>query len=74
MKNKHKTIELSSEALLELAAWNDDKAAFIKYDLYEGKPMWMIYDADGERVAATDNRDFAFIVAKQNDLIPYSAH
>lgn len=74
MTNKNKTVELSSELLLEIGAWNDDKAAFIKYDMYEGKPMWMIYDAEGERVAATDDRDFAFIVAKQNDLTPYSVH
>ena len=30
--------------------------------------------ADGERIAATDDREFAFIVAKQNDLEPYSVH
>lgn len=74
MTNKLKTVELSSELLLEIGAWHDDKAAFIKHDLFEGKLMWMIYDAEGERIAATDDRDFAFIVAKQNDLTPYSAH
>ena len=36
--------------------------------------MWMIYGADGERIAATDDREVALIVAKQNDLEPYSVH
>ncbi len=71
---KNKTVELSSELLLELSAWNDEKAAFIKHDMYDGKMMWMVFDADGERIAATDDRDFAFVVAKQNNLTPYSAH
>ena len=71
---KNKTVELSSELLLELSTWNDEKAAFIKHDMYDGKMMWMVFDADGERIAATDDRDFAFVVAKQNNLTPYSAH
>ena len=57
-----------------LQSWNDEHSAFIKYDTYEGRPMWLIYGADGEKIAATDSREFAFIVAKQNDLEPYSVH
>ncbi len=58
----------------ELSEWNDSNVAFIKNDVYEGRQMWMIYTADGTRIAATDDRDFAFIMAKQNDLEPKSVH
>ena len=53
---------------------NDDNLAFIKYDTYDGDKIWVIYGADGSRIAATDNRDFAFIVARQRDLEPCSVH
>ena len=36
--------------------------------------MWLIYAADGTKLATTDNRDYAFIVAKQNNLTPRSVH
>ncbi len=58
----------------EFCEWNDSHVAFIKNDIYEGRQMWMIYSADGTRIAATDDRDFAFIMAKQNDLEPKSVH
>ena len=58
----------------ELCEWNDSNVAFIKNDIFEGRQMWMIYAADGTRIAATDDRDFAFIMAKQNDLEPQSVH
>ena len=66
--------EINLAEVEDLQLWNDENSAFIKKDIYEGKPMWLIYDSAGERIAATDNRDFAFIVARQNDLVPYSVH
>lgn len=66
--------EINLTEVEELQLWNDDHSAFIKYDVYEGKPMWLIYDAEGEKIAATDSREFAFIVARQNDLDPHSVH
>ena len=74
LKNRPKEYSLSPEEAQAWYSWNDDKIAFIKSDFYEGKNMWLIYTADGTRIAATDNRDFAFIVAKQNDLLPQSVH
>lgn len=74
MTEKKDLSELFPECLQEMSLWNDENVAFIKHGLYEGKYMWMIYGADGERIAATDDREFAFIVAKQNDLEPYSVH
>lgn len=66
--------EFSPEIEAELCAWNDDDVAFIKNDIHDGKQMWMIYTADGTKIAATDDRDFAFIMAKQNDFEPKSVH
>ncbi len=63
-----------SEYFAELDGQDDERTAFIKQDVFDGKPMWLICGADGERIAATDNRDFAFIVARQNDFEPYSVH
>ena len=72
MKNFSK--ELDEKYFEELICWNDEKVAFIKKDVYEGRNVWMIYGADGLKIAATEDRDFAFIVAKQNDLEPKSVH
>lgn len=63
----------------ELSVWDavesmEEKVAFIKHDFIEGKSIWGIYDAEGVRLAATESRDFAFVVARQNDYIPYSVH
>lgn len=66
--------ELTADFQDEKSLWGKENIAFIKHDYYEGKYMWMIYDADGERIAATDNREYAFIVARQNDLEPFSVH
>lgn len=51
-----------------------DEAVFIKADECNGKSFWGIYNADGERVAVTDNRECAFALARQNDFEPCSVH
>lgn len=66
--------ELDNDTLAEWSFWNDENVAFIRPTLEDGKCMWSIFAADGEKIAMTDNRDFAFIVAKQNDYLPRSAH
>lgn len=66
--------EIEAEALSELSIWNDENVAFIKSGMEDGKCMWSIYAADGEKIAMTDDREFAFVVAKQNDLNPQSVH
>lgn len=66
--------ELLPEAEAELGCWNDEDVAFIKNGIHDGKEMWLIYASNGTKIAATDDRDFAFIMAKQNDLEPRSVH
>jgi len=36
--------------------------------------LYALHDAAGKRLALFDNRDYAFQIAKQNDLTPMSAH
>ena len=66
--------EIPAEFEAELSSWNDRDVAFIKSDYQNGKDMLLIYAADGTKLATTDNRDYAFIVAKQNNLTPRSVH
>ena len=66
--------DFDKETISDLMSWNDENVAFIKPGMEDGKCMWSIYAADGEKIAMTDDREFAFIVAKQNDLNPQSVH
>ncbi len=60
--------------VLSLLAYDDEKVAFIKSDGSNTSGIWEIYGADGTKLAATDNRECAFMVARQNDLEPQSVH
>ena len=57
-----------------MLSWDDENVAFIKPDMCDGLRMWGIYGADGTKLAAADNRAFAFVMARQNDLEPKSVH
>lgn len=39
-----------------------------------GAILYAVHTADGTRVAILDNREAAFIAARQNDMIPVSVH
>lgn len=49
-------------------------AVFIKEDEYNGKIFWGIYDAEGTRLAVTEDRACAFELARQNDYQANSVH
>lgn len=36
--------------------------------------MYAVHDADGERLALVKERSLAFILARQNELTPFSVH
>lgn len=36
--------------------------------------MYAVHDADGERLALVRDRQLAFVLARQNELTPVSAH
>lgn len=62
------------EDLFSLLAYGEANIAFIKSDKNNNNGVWEIYGADGTKLAATDNRECAFLVARQNDLEPQSVH
>lgn len=66
--------EVPAEFKDDFCFWNDQNVVFIKNDVQDGKDMWLVYAADGTKLATTDNRDFAFLVARQNNLEPKSVH
>ena len=45
--------EIPAEFEAELSSWNDRDVAFIKSDYQNGKDMWLIYAADGTKLATT---------------------
>lgn len=74
IKDTNNIEDIFSEFDADLSDWNDEQTAFIKNDFHDGNKMWLIYSANGTKIAATDDRDFAFIMAKQNNLNPCSVH
>lgn len=59
---------------LDSFMWDDEYTAFIKFYSFEGKDKWIVYTSDGTKIAEVDSREQAFIVARQNDFQPCSAH
>ena len=57
-----------------MLSWDDENVAFIKPDMCDGHLMRGIYGAAGTKLAAADNRAFAFVMARQNDLEHKSVH
>ena len=53
--------------VLSLLTYDEDNVAFIKSDGNEEHRVWEIYGADGTKLAALEDRECAFWVAKQND-------
>jgi hypothetical protein len=54
--------------------WGDVDAAYIKSEIVDGNEVWKVYASDGTELAATDSREFAFVIARQGDLEPKSVH
>ena len=65
-------VELTEEEYAALLSWNDQDVAFVKSDKIENGEIWRVYTADGTPLAIADSRDFAFVLARQNDLEPQS--
>ena len=71
VKNEKNSVGMC-DCIQSFNCWNDDNVAFIKADVKSGQ--WLICSANGTRLAATEDRDFAFVIAKQNELLPKSVH
>ena len=65
----NKSVEVHYEALM----WDDAGCAFVKF--VPAQKKWVIFTADGEKVTEADNRDQAFVIAKQwCEFVVHSAH
>ncbi len=58
----------------DLAALGFGETAYIKPVVVEGRPAYALHAANGVPIAAVSTRDLAFVLARQNDLEPVSAH
>lgn len=52
----------------------DDLPADVQAMMEGVATLYSVHRADGERVAVTANRDVAFSVARQHDMVPVSVH
>jgi hypothetical protein len=46
----------------------------IRQQLQGVDSMYAVHDADGERLALVKERSLAFMLARQNELTPFSVH
>lgn len=46
----------------------------IRAQVPDDAPLWGVHAADGEMLALARGRQVAFLLARQNDLAPVSAH
>lgn len=58
----------------DLAALGFGETAYVKPVIVEGRSAYALHAANGVPIAAVATRDLAFILARQNDLDPVSAH
>ena len=70
-KNKKDEFEMDEFSLSEMS---EKEVAFVKSDIKDGEAKWYIYSSDGTKIAEATSREFAFILAKQNDCAPCSVH
>lgn len=74
MVKNDKTEEYEIDAETASFIWGDDGCAFVKSSVEDGETFWYVYSSDGEKIAKTASREQAFVVAKQNEYIPFSSH
>ncbi len=58
----------------DFAAFGMQQIAYVKAVETDGKTSYEVHAADGTPLTAMADRDSAFVVIRQNDLEPLSAH
>jgi len=56
------------------AEWGLADVAYIKQETLNGQSAYVIHAANGEQMAATENRDLAAALIVQNDMTPVDVH
>ncbi len=62
---------MTSRAFLALGSMH---VAYIKPVTVDGSVAYAIHAADGQELGVFDEREIAFVAARQNDLEPVSVH
>ncbi len=52
----------------------DDLPEDVKEAAGDAEHLYAVHSADGERLAIVRDRNFAFVLARQNDLAPVAVH
>lgn len=58
----------------DFAALGLHQIAFVKPTVLEGQAVVAVHGADGTPLTVVKDRDVAFVVIRQNDMEPVSAH
>ncbi|MDY6407467.1 MAG: hypothetical protein SPL08_02025 [Pseudomonadota bacterium] len=71
---------------IDLSDWDDlfwdienndfpmGERAYIKREVVNFRPIYSIYDSEGQLLAQASSRYKAFLMARRNDLTPYDVH
>ncbi|MBR6412814.1 MAG: hypothetical protein IKS41_06630 [Alphaproteobacteria bacterium] len=71
---------------LELTEWDDfegdfllsdddiGEGAYIKREVVHFRPVYRVYDTEGQLLAEASSRYEAFLMIRRNDLTPYDVH
>ena len=51
-----------------------EEGAYIKREVHHFRPIYRVYDSDGELLAEAPSRHAAFLLIRRNDLTPYDVH
>lgn len=49
-----------------------DRAAYIKQEVMNFRPVWAMYDAQGRRIGYAASREMAMALLHQNELVAHS--
>ena len=72
MSHKHLFPDWDLEAYMPDDFLSDgEDVAYIKREVMNFRPIYAIYDADGQRLAEANTREGAVAMAERADLIPY---
>jgi len=75
----HSEVDLKKMLSSEVVYIRPVEAADLPEEVRKSAPglkgtLYAVHDADGERLALVRDRRLAFVLARQNDLTPVSAH
>lgn len=72
---KQLTVKLPEDAyVLPEPERGEKDVAYVKQEIRHHRAVWIIYDAQGDELAETINRETAFIVGRENELDAVSVH